>query len=75
MPLHGCMASFMNFRRALDLLEFKTTYLNVLLAINSALVFEFHSHLLHGTLKFNKEHTCDFSTNFGVLEHVLVVQI
>ena len=27
----------------------KTSHLNVLPAINSALVFEFHSHLLHGT--------------------------
>ena len=29
MPLHDSMPSFMNFRRVLDLLEFKTTYLNV----------------------------------------------
>ena len=29
MPLHDTMPSFMNFRRVLDLLEFKTRYLNV----------------------------------------------
>ena len=43
--------------------------------INSALVFEFHSHLLHGTKKFTQGHTCVFSTNFSALEHVQVVQI
>ena len=47
MPLHYTMPSFMNFRRVLDLLE--SRYLNVLPAINSALVFEIHSHFLHGT--------------------------
>ena len=49
MPLHDSMPSFMNFRRVLDLLEFKTRHLNVLPAINGALVFEIHSHFLHGT--------------------------
>ena len=53
----------------------KTRYLNVLPAINNALVFEIHSHLWHGTWKFTQGHTCDFSTNFGALEHVLGVQI
>ena len=38
-------------------------------------MFEFHSHFLHETYKFTQRHTCDFSTNFGALEHVLVVQI
>ena len=38
-------------------------------------MFEFHSHFLHGTYKFIQRHTCDISTNFGALEHVLVVQI
>ena len=28
-PLHDSMPSFMNFRRVLDLLEFKNRYLNV----------------------------------------------
>ena len=49
MPLHDSMPSFMNFRRALDFLEFKTRHLIVLPAINGALVFEIHSHFLHGT--------------------------
>ena len=48
-PFHDSMPSFMNFRRVLDLLEFKTSHLNVLPAINGALVFEIHSHFLHGT--------------------------
>ena len=42
MPLHDSMPSFLNFRRVLDLLELTTRYLNVLLAINGALVFEIH---------------------------------
>ena len=49
MPLHDSMPSFMNFRRVLDLLEFNTRHLNVLPAINGAVVFEIHSHFLHGT--------------------------
>ena len=49
MPLHDSMPSFMNFRRVSDLLEVKTMHLNVLPAINGALVFEIHSHFLHGT--------------------------
>ena len=49
MPLHDSMPSFMNFRRVLDLLEFKTRHLTVLPTINGAMVFEIHSHFLHGT--------------------------
>ena len=49
MPLHDSKPSFMNFRRVLGLLEFKTWYLNVLPAINGAPVFEINSHFLHGT--------------------------
>ena len=37
--------------------------------------FWIYSHFLHGTEKFTRGHTCDFSTNFGALEHVLVFQI
>ena len=51
MPLHDSMPSFMNFRRVLELLEFNNRHLNVLPAINGALVFEIHSHFLHGTYK------------------------
>ena len=49
MALHDSMPSFMNFRRVLDLLEFKNRYLNVLPAINGALVLEIHCNVLHGT--------------------------
>ena len=49
MPLHDSMPGFMNLRRVLDLLHLKTRHLNVLPAINGALVFEIHSHFLHGT--------------------------
>ena len=49
MPLHDSMPSFMNFRRVLDLLEFKNQASHVLSAINGAPVFEIHSHFLHGT--------------------------
>ena len=49
MPLHDSMPSFMNFRRVLDLLEFKNQASNVFPAINGALVFEILFHFLHGT--------------------------
>ena len=49
MPLHDSMPSFMNFRQVLDLLEFKNQASHVFLAINGTLVFEIHSHFLHGT--------------------------
>ena len=49
MPLHDSMPSFTNFIRVLDWLEFKTRHLNVMPAINGAMVFEIHSHSLHGT--------------------------
>ena len=49
MPRHDSMPSFMNFRRVLDLLEFKNKPSQCLWAINGALVFEIHSHFLHGT--------------------------
>ena len=42
---------------------------------HDAQMFEFHSNFLHGTYKFTQGHTYDFSTTFGALEHVLVVQI
>ena len=48
-PFHDRMPSFMNFRQLLDLLEFENKVLNVFPAINGALVFEIHSHFLHGT--------------------------
>ena len=49
MPLHDSMPSFMNFRGVLDLLEFKNKASQCFTAIHGALVFEIHSHFLHGT--------------------------
>ena len=49
MPLHDSMPSFMNFRRVLDLLEFKNQASHCFAAINGAPVFEIHSHFLRGT--------------------------
>ena len=74
-PCHDTMPSFMIFRRVLELQELKIQVSQSLRPSNDAQMFEFHSHLLHGTYKFTQGHTCDFSNNFGALEHVLVVQI
>ena len=49
MPLHDTMPSFMNFRRVLDLLEFKNNVSQCLRPSDSAEVFEIHSHFLRGT--------------------------
>ena len=49
MLLHDSMPSFMNFRRALDLLEFKNQVSQCLRLSESSRVFEIHSHFLHGT--------------------------
>ena len=49
MPLHDSMPSFMNFSRVLDLLESKNQASQCFAGINGALVFEIHSHFLHGT--------------------------
>ena len=75
MPCHDTMPSFMIFRRVLDLQELKKQVSQSFWSSHDAHMFELHSHFLHGTYKFTQRHTCDFSTNFGALEHVLVVQI
>ena len=49
MPLHDSMPSFMNFRRVLDLLEFKKQVSQCLRSIDGGRVFDIHSHFLHGT--------------------------
>ena len=69
------MPSFMIFRRLLDLQELKNQVSQSFRPSYDAQMFEFHSHFLHGTYKFTQRHTCNFSTNFGALEHVFVVQI
>ena len=65
----------MIFWRVLDLQELKNQVSQYFEPRHDAQMFEFHSHFLHGTYKFTQGHTCDFSTNFGALEHVLVLQI
>ena len=49
MLLHDSMPSFMNFRRVLDLLEFKNQVSQCLRPSDSGRVFDIHSHFLHGT--------------------------
>ena len=50
MPLHDRMhAKFHEFRRALDLLEFKNQVSQCLRPSDGGGVFEIHSHFLHGT--------------------------
>ena len=49
MPLHDSMPSFMNFRRVLDLLEFKTQVSQCLWPSDGGRLFDIHSHFLHGT--------------------------
>ena len=49
MPLHDSMPSFMNFRRALDLLEFKNQVSQCLRPSNGGRVFDTHSNFMHGT--------------------------
>ena len=66
------MPSFMIFRHVFDLQELNNQVSQSFRASHDAQMFEFHSHLLHRTYKFTQGHTCDFSNNFGALEHVLV---
>ena len=49
MPLHDSMPSFMNFRRVLDLLEFKNQVSQCSRPSDGGRVFDLHSHFLHGT--------------------------
>ena len=49
MPLHDRMPSFMNFRRVLDLLEFKNQVSQCLGASDGGTMLDIHSHFLHGT--------------------------
>ena len=49
MPLHDSMPSFMNFRRVLDLLEFKNQVSHCLRLSDGGRVFDIHSHFLHAT--------------------------
>ena len=75
MPLHDSMPSFMNFKRVLDLLEFKNQASQCFAGNQRCPGFEIHSHFLHGTLACTQGHKFYFSTNLYALEHVHVVQI
>ena len=48
-PLHDSTPSFMNFRRVLDLLEFKNQVSQCLRPSDGGTMFEIHSHFLDGT--------------------------
>ena len=69
------MPSFMIFRRVVNSQKFKKPVSQCYQPSHDAHMFEFHTHLLHGTYKFTQGHTCDISNNFGALEPVLVVRI
>ena len=75
MPLHYSMPSFMNFRRFLDLLEFKNPVSQWLRASDGGKVCEIPSHFLHGSKACNQGHIFDFSTSLYALENVHVVEI
>ena len=75
MPLHDRMPSFMNFRRVLDLLEFKNQVSQCLRPSDNCRVFEIHSYFLHGTSACIEGRIFDFSTNLYALEHVHVVEL
>ena len=49
MLLHDSMPSFMNFRKVLDLLEFKNQVSQCLRSSSGGRVFDIHSHFLHVT--------------------------
>ena len=68
-------AKFHDFQVCFELHELKNQVYQSFRPSQYAHMFEFHSHLSHGTYKFTQGHTCDFINNFGALEHVLVVQI
>ena len=68
-------AKFHDFEVCFGITGIKKPSFSIFSAEPRRQMFEFHSHFLHGTYKFTQGHTCDFSTNFGALEHVLVFQI
>ena len=49
MPLHDSMPCFLNFRRVLDILEFKNQASQYLRPSYGGTVLDIHSHFLHGT--------------------------
>src|SRR5215216_1647114 len=55
MPLHDSMPSFMNFRRVLDLIEFKNQVTQCLRPSDGDRVFDIHSHFLMGPKHATKD--------------------
>ena len=75
MPLHDSMPSFMNFRRILDLLEFKNQA-SRRFAGNQRCPGVWNSFpFLAWNQTCSQGHIFDFSTNLYALEHAHVVQI
>ena len=75
MPLHDSMPSFMNFRRVLDLLEFKN-HASQCFAGNQRCPGVWNSFpFLAWDLSMHPRTKIWFSTNLYALEHVHVVQI
>ena len=75
MPLHDSMPSFMNFRRVLDLLEFKNLASQCFAGNKGCLGVWNTFPFLAWALSMHQGHKFDFSTNIYALEHVHVVQI
>ena len=74
MPLHDSMPSFM-LRRVLDLLEFKTRYVNVCGRVTVARCLTLIPISCMGPKHAPKDQRFDFSTNLYAPEHAHVVQI
>ena len=75
MPLHDSMPSFMNFRRVLDILEFKNQA-SQYFAGNQRCPGVWNSFpFLAWDLSMPEGHKFEFSTNLYALEHVHVVHI
>ena len=55
MPFHDSMPGFMNFRRVLDLLEFKNQVSQCLRLSDGGRVFEIHSHSCIGPKHATKD--------------------
>ena len=75
MPLHDSMPSFMNFRQVLDLVEFKNQASQRFAGNQQCPGVWISFQSLAWYLAIHPRTQCDFSTNFGALEHVVVVKI
>ena len=74
-PCHVTMPSFMIFRCVLDLQELKTKFLNHYGRATTPRCLNFIPISCMGPRNSPKDTHVIFWTNFGALEHVLVVQI